>query len=253
MMNIPRTIFFDLDNTLVDHNGALRMALAATVQQFPLPFAGVEFEAIAGAFNRINNALWNDYAKGEITPAEFRVRRFEELLRWCDRQQSRQSSPDTSDLDAICEFYIDRYVEGTTPFEGVIEMLDALSEDHLLGVITNGFTNAQKGKLAASGLDRLFPHVIFSEHVGVQKPDPLIFETAVRAADVEPGEVLYVGDNYFHDIFGASLAGLKTIWYNRLDNVTTYEPLRIEPDATVRSIAELADLLGVPLQSNSTQ
>ena len=53
--------------------------------------------------------------------------------------------------------------------------------------------------------------VIDSAVVGVEKPDPRIFELAVRQAGVAAHEAAYVGDLYSVDVLGARAAGLHPI------------------------------------------
>jgi putative hydrolase of the HAD superfamily len=130
-------------------------------------------------------------------------------------------------------------------------MLRELARRYPLGIISNGFAGAQQGKLDSAGIASYFTHVIFSEHVGVHKPHPRIFEAAVQMAGVQPQEALFVGDNYLNDIVGASAAGFRTIWFNPAGSTIPTEPAA-QPDAIVGSIAELTQVLGIPDQSNSS-
>lgn len=59
------------------------------------------------------------------------------------------------------------------------------------------------------GLADTFDHVIDSHHVGVEKPDPRIFELALQRFGVAAGEALHLGDTYATDVVGARAAGLQ--------------------------------------------
>ncbi|OWP35682.1 hypothetical protein CEE67_04795 [Limosilactobacillus fermentum] len=55
-----------------------------------------------------------------------------------------------------------------------------------LGIITNGVAKVQKSRLSESGLAPLFSSVLVSETVGVEKPDPVIFERFFATSGVTP-------------------------------------------------------------------
>lgn len=55
-----------------------------------------------------------------------------------------------------------------------------------LGIITNGVAKVQKSRLSKSGLAPLFSSVLVSETVGVEKPDPVIFERFFATSGVTP-------------------------------------------------------------------
>jgi putative hydrolase of the HAD superfamily len=78
------------------------------------------------------------------------------------------------------------------------------------GVISNS-NGSVKGALEELGLARHLDFVLDSAVVGVEKPDPRIFELALEAARVEPHEAVYVGDLYSVDVLGARAAGLHAI------------------------------------------
>jgi HAD superfamily hydrolase (TIGR01509 family) len=64
--------------------------------------------------------------------------------------------------------------------------------------------------LVTQGIARYFDAVILSFELGVQKPDPAIFQEALRALDVRPEEALMVGDS--PDVDGAAAwLGITTL------------------------------------------
>jgi putative hydrolase of the HAD superfamily len=81
-----------------------------------------------------------------------------------------------------------------------------------LGVITNGPTIWQQGKLDTLGMGAFFDVVLISESEGVAKPDRRIFHRAVERLGVAPGEAMYVGDHPQIDVAGARAAGLAAVW-----------------------------------------
>jgi len=96
-----------------------------------------------------------------------------------------------------------------TFFDGVLEILNDLSKRYKLGVISNG--NADVNHI---GVGHLFDFVLSSEKAGVAKPHEDIFHQAVKLAEVDKHEMVYVGDDPERDVLGALSAGLHAIWYN---------------------------------------
>jgi HAD superfamily hydrolase (TIGR01509 family) len=80
----------------------------------------------------------------------------------------------------------------------------------VVGVISNSNGNAHV-LLEQAGLSADLDFVIDSGVVGVEKPDPRIFELALRQAGVAAHEAVYVGDLYSVDVVGSRAAGLHPI------------------------------------------
>ena len=68
----------------------------------------------------------------------------------------------------------------TKLFPFVIEVLEYLFKKYSLHIITNGFEKVQHIKLKYSDLQKYFQQIITSEQVGVKKPNPKIFEFALK-------------------------------------------------------------------------
>jgi len=80
-----------------------------------------------------------------------------------------------------------------------------------LGVISNFYGNLDR-VLAEAGISELLTAIVDSSRVGVSKPDPAIFELALRQLGCAAAEALYVGDSFDKDIVGARGAGWHTAW-----------------------------------------
>jgi HAD superfamily hydrolase (TIGR01549 family) len=68
------------------------------------------------------------------------------------------------------------------------------------------------------GLGNAFDLVIDSHHVGVEKPDPRIFELALAPFGVRPDEALHLGDTFAADVAGARAAGLRAALIDPFDH-----------------------------------
>lgn len=102
------------------------------------------------------------------------------------------------------------------PFDDAVACLDALRGSYRLALVTNGASCLQREKLAATGLEEYFDTVIVSAELGVGKPDPAIFEHALDRIGVTAEQATMVSDSLTRDIDGATAAGMRGIWINRV-------------------------------------
>ncbi|MNR21599.1 putative HAD-hydrolase YfnB [compost metagenome] len=85
-----------------------------------------------------------------------------------------------------------------------------------------------------------FENIITSEDVKSYKPRLEMFEYALRTFQLNPEEVLHVGDSLTSDVAGAQNAGIKVAWINRQGKVL---PANCNPDYIITSLEELIPLL----------
>ena len=114
--------------------------------------------------------------------------------------------------------------------------LAQLSKRYTLIALTNG--NAD---LAAIGIDHYFTAHYKPMDAGAAKPDPAMFEKALRTANVSAANSVHVGDDLVCDIEAAKQLGMKVIFSNILDkNSPESEALA---DASIGSLKELPALI----------
>lgn len=101
-----------------------------------------------------------------------------------------------------------------------------------LGVVSNadGRVRALLGEL---GLAHRFETIVDSHEVGVEKPDPRIFEIALRQMGERADRAVYVGDLPPVDVVGAARAGIAPV---------LLDPLGIADDVGCPVIARLEQL-----------
>ncbi len=121
-------------------------------------------------------------------------------------------------------------------FEDALPALEYLSARWPVVALSNGNADVRR-----VGLGRYFHAAISASEAGAAKPDARIFLQGARAAGVEPGQVLHIGDDAHLDGVGALQAGLQTVWLNREGAAWPHEgPV---PHATVASLHDLRRLL----------
>ena len=97
------------------------------------------------------------------------------------------------------------------PFDDTVDSLKALQQEFDLVIISN--TDSELFALTQKSLDINFSEVITSEEVGAYKPDPKIFDEALKK--VKSSRVLHVAQSLYHDIQPASAAGIDTVRIDR--------------------------------------
>jgi len=130
-------------------------------------------------------------------------------------------------------------------FPEVPDALERLSKQYKLGVIANQ-REGLPARLESYGLMKyLVPEAVLgSVDVGINKPDPQIFNMALSVAGCNPGEALMVGDHALNDVKAAGALGIKTCRLYR-EYFAAYYPKddsEIE-DVAIDDLAQLADLL----------
>ena len=125
---------------------------------------------------------------------------------------------------------------------GAVKALSALREEgYTLAVVSNTMRTpgaTLRKLLEQLGLLRYFAHTVFSDEVGVRKPDPAIFLRALRAIGGEPATSIHVGDDGQLDVGGARAAGMRVI---QVTNASLKALGGRRPDAVIPSLAALPD------------
>ena len=118
-------------------------------------------------------------------------------------------------VDHLVEIFYRQFLCHMSLEEETQRMLDALGQAGMpFGIVTNG-SYRQKHKIEALGLDRLTSCIFISEVFGCKKPEAKIFLAAASCLGAAAGEVLFVGDNPYADIWGAQRVGMRTAWLHR--------------------------------------
>jgi len=91
------------------------------------------------------------------------------------------------------------------------DALSAVQRAGLRAAVISNSNGSVRSILEALGLTGHLDFVVDSAEVGVEKPDPRIFELALARARVAPGEAAYIGDLYSIDVRGARAAGMRAV------------------------------------------
>ena len=202
---IVKDIFFDLDHTLWDFDKNSMLAFKRVFKKFKIT---IEFDAFLKIYEPINVEYWKKYREDKVSKENLRRGRLIDSFNYFDLIYS------TEKIDEIADAYIQELPFDNHLFEGAVEILDYLILKYKLHIITNGFEEVQHKKLKNSGIDHYFSTVTTSEEVGVKKPNPKVFLTALNKANSLPTQSVMIGDSLEADILGANNIGMQTIFYN---------------------------------------
>ena len=109
-------------------------------------------------------------------------------------------------------------------------------------ITTNGIREVQRKRINKIGLHSLVDGVITSEDVGMAKPSPLMFETALQKVSSKNTEAFVIGDSLTSDIAGANNAKIPSCWITAdVDNLDfNLGPI---PDTVSPNFEKISNLL----------
>ena len=229
-MDNVKHIFFDLDHTLWDFEKNSAEALNEIFFEMNLHQEIPDVEDFIRTYKEINAQYWSLYNHGKVTKEQVRTGRFTDTLTRFGINNIAEKA------EHLGETYIKRSPFKPHVFPDTHDTLDYLNEKYQLHIITNGFLEVQHIKLNNYKLHGYFDLILCTEEVGVNKPNPLVFETALNRTKANPAESLMIGDNPETDIRGAQNCGIRTILFN---------PERHNHDVDSIEIQGLKELRGI--------
>ncbi len=241
-MNFPyKAVLFDWAYTLVDLvNEEDRTALRRVYdhleeREFVLP----GFQQWYDTYHRLF------FGMIEVSRPTHREARFDHVLNFLLIQSNIHLNGKVH-FEDLLKLYYDEIYSHRKVYPEMIETLVALQKAGIrMGVVSNttnpGFMKDYEQSLLK--LDPYFEFSIYSSEVPYRKPHPSIFQLALARLNLDPAEVLFVGDNLNADIVGAQSVGMPTAWLNREGKDF---PSDVIPDYEIKTATEL---LTLPTQS----
>ena len=239
-----KAVFIDWDDTIGDFLGAAKLALQDMYEKYNLSEYFASCEEFVSLYKPHNLELWDKYGKDLVTKEYLSFDRFFFPLMHGSRVKGEKGQVKGENLCVLAEQLSEDFLNMTTArfslLEGAEELVRYLAAKYPLTVVTNGFVEVQYEKFDKSGLRDCFAHIVLSEEVGCQKPNPRIFEEALRMNDLSAEDVVMIGDSWNSDIQGAINAGIDQIWIRK-----SKDPLLEGQSATylVQSLSEEMEIL----------
>ena len=241
-----KAVFIDWDDTIGDFIGAAKLALHEMYDKYHLDDYFASHEEFVSLYKPHNIELWDKYGKDLVTKEYLSFDRFFYPLMHGSKGGERRLGDKAirQEVAALAEQLSEDFLNMTTArfslLEGAEELVRYLAAKYPLTVVTNGFVEVQYEKFDKSGLRDCFAHIVLSEEVGCQKPNPRIFEEALRMNGLQAEDVVMIGDSWNSDIQGAINAGIDQIWIRK-----SQDPLPEGQSATylVQSLSEVMEIL----------
>lgn len=190
------TLIFDLDNTMIDRNEAMRKGIG-------------DWLLTQGWSELQSKAALNDIMKKDDWGYASRPAFCNWLLLTYGNEQSRNLSP-----QQMLDILLKNVIRHIYPDSSVSQCLQKGSGYFRLVLATNGGSITQRAKLKQAQLLAFFkPKSIFiSQEVGFDKPDKRFYETIIESLQLEPADAMVIGDNPVNDIQAAAACDLLTCW-----------------------------------------
>lgn len=229
MAPVIHAVLLDLDDTLMDHQGAAGRAVvhwAAAMGVHGDP------DELASRWTAVSNRHYARFQRRELSAREQQRERAREFLPHLDLRAD-------ADAQAAFDAYLALYRAAWTAFPDAAPALRRARAAGLrVGVLTNGEEGMQAAKLERGGLAGLVDVMVASSTLPWSKPDKRSFHAACERLGCTPTRTLMVGDSLPLDVHGAREAGLPAVLLDRYD---------AHADADLRGAVRVRDLAGLAL------
>ena len=229
-----KAVFFDFYNTLACFDPPREELQARACGEFGIH---VTPEGIARGY-----ALADAYMAGEVAIVPLRERDSQDTKSFFAEYQRLilQGAGKEVSLELALEVIsrLRQFSYDYTLFDDVLPTLDVLKKRGLtLALLSNN--DGDINKLCDDlGLSAHLDFAVNAEEIGSGKPHPPIFLEALKRAEVEPQEALYVGDQYDTDVQGARGVGIHPVLLDR-DRLKT----DVQDCPRIEDLPELVGLL----------
>ena len=229
-----KAVLFDLDDTLIPEMEPEREALlvvcglvaekyGADAEQMletideschrlwaqwetPIVYSDISYSVWEGLWGP-SDSLGSDMGNDPETISKYKRETWDQVL-------ATHGVQDTELRDEIIERHRVERVKRLNPYSGIVEILEQVKTKYPLAVVTNGSPAVQRFKLSESGLADYFDVIVASGDIGIGKPRPEPFTTALDKFGVSPSNAVMIGNSWGSDIQGAVNLGMPSIWFN---------------------------------------
>jgi len=219
-----KTLFFDLDDTLIDTTSAEIKAIKTVFGEYNIPFTDNYIKMFYGNFG------WQSFDISEYGEKAVFTFKFGALL------------DELGVTDKKCSM-VDRYYELLHEKHELVEDADKVlatlkKRGYKIYITANGYTSMQRKLFEMSEIKKYISGVFLSEEIDVRKPSRAFFNYVFsHVPESDKKKILVIGDALSADVLGAENAGLDCCWFNIKRQKPKHNP-KFE-------ISKLADLLTI--------
>jgi putative hydrolase of the HAD superfamily len=230
------TIYFDNWNTIAQAPELMRRGSSTRILHSYIVDQGfdVEYKAFTDVYMPIATAHYTECEKAGYIEPDYR-QMIEQSYRELEVDDPIEHST------SAWSHYLRRWINETEFFPVVPKMLKVLGETYKLGVITNYMDGPTCRKVFDKlGYETYFDSLVVSHELGYMKPANILFDTAMKETDSEPGSCVMVGDTYSADVVGGNKVGMKTVL---IDLYNAQQEYYEDCTVVIKSIDEFPDAL----------
>ena len=117
--------------------------------------------------------------------------------------------------------HLNSYKDSVMIFDGIKDLLQKLSHDYKLGIVTSKTKAEFEEEVTHFGLNKYFGVIICADDTQKHKPEPEPLLKYMQLANAKPAETLYIGDSIY-DMQCAKSSGVDFAfakWGNKRQNI----------------------------------
>jgi putative hydrolase of the HAD superfamily len=212
-----KAVFFDAAGTLIKPARRVGESYAAIAAKYGKSVTAAElFERFRICFDASPPLAFPGVNSGEITALE---------RQWWKRLVAQVFEP-WGEFIGFDEYFDElfRYfgqADAWLLYPEASETLDALKQRGLQLAVISNFDSRLLRIIDGLNVGAHFAQIFVSSSVGYAKPQPQIFNFALRQFGLTPDQALHIGDSETNDLLGARNAGMRALLVDRdLDGIT---------------------------------
>ena len=232
MCTVPSAVVFDFYGTLARwaDTGA-----ASYTTVFEAHGYAVEPVVLDGYFSRYDGV---DHAEHSVS-----AEAYEAWVRWRLRDFVTTAGVGDAHVEVVVEALRASDQAPMVPYPEAAATLESLRAAGLAVGVCSNWGWELDAYLEQVGLLHLVDAAVTSARAGARKPHPGIYTTSARSLDVDPREIVFVGDSWEPDVRGPRRAGMTAVHVWRAEERVGRTPPPLEPGD--HRVEELAGVLGI--------
>jgi putative hydrolase of the HAD superfamily len=237
------TVFFDLDETLIENRIPVKDLFGRMYFDFESHLGAENKEVFFKALRSNAANLWSTMFESDSTPEQ----QFIDCFAYCIQATNALDEAKSKEIgQAMFDHYLQLSANNVRFNDGALNTLEALNSHGITtGVITNGMEQVQMGKINSLDIQNKVDYVNVSAQARAHKPHAPVFELALSRAAVSADNAIQVGDHPANDVAGAIRAGLGGVYYNpgRLSVDEMFAELAEQPTHHISDLRQVLELI----------
>ena len=232
---LPPTILFDLDDTILAYDAVAEDCWEKVCYQFATKVPGLVSGQLLDVIMETRRWYWSDPERNRRGRLDLHAARREVV----SAAIARLGINAPMVANELADSYAVVREKMVKPIPGAIETLGQFRDEGVkLGLVTNGSAELQRAKIDRFGLGSLFGCILIEGEFGVGKPDERVYRHSLEQLKASPSETWMVGDNLALDVEAPQRLGIWSIWVDWAQTGLPNQSL-IQPDHIIHKIAEL--------------